>query len=265
MSRARRLLVIAVAWALPVAWVAAALLAGPSDGTSHLPSDGHDRCRPLGRDGHRRARLRRARPCATGDVIRSRRRPDHLRLAGRERPRASRAVGDVVRYEVRRPAADAGPRSCIARRAPHPLPARRRRSPTTSPTRGRSAAAAGRGRPDLLAPARRPRPPGPSSPPRVLVPMALTASPFGLGAIDLAGGRGAWPHAGGEILCALGIGTALVAAVTLTGMPEPVQRHPVGAGRGLPRPARRLRRLGRLVGRRWPARTSRTRPGSRHC
>ena len=64
----------------------------------------------------------------------------------------------------------------------------------------------------------------------VLVPMALTASPWGLGAIDLAGGRGAWPHAGGEILCALGIGTALVAAVTLTGMPEPVQRHPWALG-----------------------------------
>ena len=33
MSRARRLLVIAVAWALPFAWIAAALLSGPSDGT----------------------------------------------------------------------------------------------------------------------------------------------------------------------------------------------------------------------------------------
>ena len=34
MSRARRLLLVAVAWALPCAWFATALLAGPVDGAS---------------------------------------------------------------------------------------------------------------------------------------------------------------------------------------------------------------------------------------
>ena len=33
MSRARRLLVVAAAWAIPAVWIAGALLAGPSDGT----------------------------------------------------------------------------------------------------------------------------------------------------------------------------------------------------------------------------------------
>ena len=59
-----------------------------------------------------------------------------------------------------------------------------------------------------------------------LVPMAITAAPCGLGAIDLAGGRGIWPHAGGELWCALGMGTALVTAVTLTGVPDRVRRRP---------------------------------------
>ena len=33
MSRARRLLVVAAAWAIPAVWILGALLAGPSDGT----------------------------------------------------------------------------------------------------------------------------------------------------------------------------------------------------------------------------------------
>ncbi len=40
MSRAARLLVIVAAWAVPVAWVAIALLSGPSDGTTVSPTTG---------------------------------------------------------------------------------------------------------------------------------------------------------------------------------------------------------------------------------
>ena len=83
--------------------------------------------------------------------------------------------------------------------------------------------------------------------------MAITASPCGLGAIDLAGGRGIWPHAGGELWCALGMGTALVTAVTLTGIPDRVRRRPWAARCGLPRPPGRLRHLGGRDGRQRPA------------
>ena len=34
MSRARRLVVIAAAWAISIVWIAVALLSGPSDGTT---------------------------------------------------------------------------------------------------------------------------------------------------------------------------------------------------------------------------------------
>ena len=48
-----------------------------------------------------------------------------------------------------------------------------------------------------------------------LLPTALTSAPWGLGAVDVAGARGFWPHAVGEIACTLGVGLALLAACTL--------------------------------------------------
>jgi len=52
-----------------------------------------------------------------------------------------------------------------------------------------------------------------------LAPAALAASPWGLGAIDLAGSRGLWPHVVGQGVCATALGLALLSAVTL-GAPE---------------------------------------------
>jgi signal transduction histidine kinase len=48
-----------------------------------------------------------------------------------------------------------------------------------------------------------------------LLPAWLTASPLGPGVIDLAGSRGTWPALVGGLLCALGLGAAVVAAMTL--------------------------------------------------
>ena len=47
-----------------------------------------------------------------------------------------------------------------------------------------------------------------------VVPAGVTAYPFGLGAIDLAGSRGVWPLLGGEVFLAVGIGAMLLAALT---------------------------------------------------
>ena len=52
-----------------------------------------------------------------------------------------------------------------------------------------------------------------------LVPAVLTSSPFGLGAVDLAGGRGVWPHLVGELVAALGVTAAVAVAVALTAPP----------------------------------------------
>ena len=48
-----------------------------------------------------------------------------------------------------------------------------------------------------------------------LVPIGLASSPWGLGAIDLVGGRGYWPHIVSEVVFAVGLGLAALAAATL--------------------------------------------------
>ena len=93
MSRARRLLVIAVAWALPFAWVATALLAGPSRRHLDLVVHGHDRRRPVGRHGDRGPGLRRD-PAARRGRRAGRGRPHHRRVAGRRRAPVPR-VGET--------------------------------------------------------------------------------------------------------------------------------------------------------------------------
>ena len=48
-----------------------------------------------------------------------------------------------------------------------------------------------------------------------LVPTGLVSAQWGLGAVDLAGGRGYSPHVASEVLCAVGLGLALLAAAAL--------------------------------------------------
>jgi two-component system NarL family sensor kinase len=54
----------------------------------------------------------------------------------------------------------------------------------------------------------------------------LTAYPLGLGVIDLAGSRGVWPHVGGEVLYAVGLGFLLVAALTFPWTRPWLRRRP---------------------------------------
>ena len=73
-----------------------------------------------------------------------------------------------------------------------------------------------------------------------LVPTVLTSSPLGLGAVDLAGGRGVWPHLAGELVAAVGVVAAVAVAITLTAPPT----RPRWGWAALAAPADRLRRLG---------------------
>jgi two-component system, NarL family, sensor kinase len=59
-----------------------------------------------------------------------------------------------------------------------------------------------------------------------LVPVGLASSPWGLGAVDLAGGRGYWPHVVSEVAFALGLGLAVLAAATLRTPRGWLVRHP---------------------------------------
>ena len=47
-----------------------------------------------------------------------------------------------------------------------------------------------------------------------LLPAGIASARWGVGAIDLAGGRGLWPHLAAEALCTIGLGLAVLAAVT---------------------------------------------------
>jgi signal transduction histidine kinase len=58
-----------------------------------------------------------------------------------------------------------------------------------------------------------------------LVPIGLVSSVWGLGAVDLAGGRGYWPHVASEVLCVVGFGFAVLAAATLRAPRAWLARH----------------------------------------
>ena len=47
-----------------------------------------------------------------------------------------------------------------------------------------------------------------------LLPAGIASARWGVGAIDLAGGRGLWPHLAAEALCTVGLGLAVLSAVT---------------------------------------------------
>jgi signal transduction histidine kinase len=209
MSRTARLLVIAAAWALPVAWLVVALAAGPSDGTvvwrSPLTSADRWQDRLVVHETYGDTSLR------VGDEIT--RIGDHAvadLLSGAEEVEGS--VGDDVSYGVRRAAAglprDLDVTVTLSR---YPLAdALRENLPVVAAALlavlagsvafwARPFAAASQA---FL---------GATS----LFPAALVSGPWGLGAIDVAGSRGSWPHVVGEVACTLGVGLGLLSAVTL--------------------------------------------------
>jgi signal transduction histidine kinase len=209
MSRTGRLMVIGAAWAIPVAWLVLALGAGPSDGTVVWSS-------PITSDVRWGSRLTVLEtygesPFKIGDeieTINGHRVAEWLSGAVAD----DVSTGDEVAYRVRRP--EAGLSSTFTYNVVvhrYPLtPALRDQLPIvaaslllllagslafwwrpgSTSTRAFVAAAA-------------------------LLPFGLASVPFGLGAIDLAGSRGMWPHVVAEVVCTLGLGLALLAAVTL--------------------------------------------------
>ena len=217
MARTSRLLVLAVAWAVPVCWTVLALLAGPSDGTSLssrlLPTAGarwDDTVRVGAIYGETALRpgdeVQAVDGRALGDWA-----DDTGDLGG-----VRREVGDVVRYEVRRPGAGLDliqqvdvtlhryPLAAAVQAAPHvvllPVLLLALGSlvfwsrPSTAPAWAFLVAAA-------------------------LLPATLTSTPLGLGVVDLAGARGTWPAVVGEAMAALGL-VALMLAVALLTRPE---------------------------------------------
>ena len=217
MARTSRLLVLAVAWAVPICWTVLALLAGPSDGTSLssrlLPSASER----WGDTVHVRATYGETalRPGDEVQAVDGRALADWADGTG-DLDGVRREVGDVVRYEVRRPGAGLDliqqvdvtlhryPLAAAVRAAPHvvllPVLLLALGSlvfwsrPSTAPAWAFLVAAA-------------------------LLPATLTSTPLGLGVIDLAGARGTWPAAVGEAMAALGL-VALMLAVALLTRPE---------------------------------------------
>ena len=209
MLRSRRLAVIALAWTMPVVWVLAAVFAGPSDGTSISP--------PTAFAGEERwgesvtvVRAYGETPLRQGDLV--------LAIDGRsieqwvdrvQKP--ERATGDDVTYRVRRSAQGLDRILDVdVTLVRYPLGAALSQSIAVVALllgllvsgsflfwfRPREATC----RAALVLGA--------------TVPAGLTAYPLGLGAIDLAGSRGVWPHLGGEILLTVGIGALLLASLT---------------------------------------------------
>ena len=206
MSRTSRLLVIAAAWMVPAVWVVAALLVGPSDGTSVTSS-----LAPTGPRWGESVLVARTfgeTPLLPGDEV--------LTVEGRtlddwvgsgEFPR--REAGDVVRYEVRRP----GPgldriQQVDVTLARFDVVGALRAEPHVLVLSGLlllvgsavfwARPRAWSARAYLAATA--------------LLPAVATSAPFGANAIDLAGAPGTWTQVLGEALAALGL-VALVLSV----------------------------------------------------
>ena len=207
---------LAVAWAVPVCWTVLALLAGPSDGTSLssrlVPTTGtgwDETVRVRATYGETALRPGDEVQAVDGRALEDW--ADDADLAG-----VRREVGDVVRYEVRRPGVGLDliqqvdvtlhryPLAAAVRAAPHVvlLPALLLvlgslvfwSRPSAAPARAFLVAVA-------------------------LLPAALTSTPLGLGVIDLAGARGTWPVVVGEAMAALGL-TALMLSVALLTRPS---------------------------------------------
>jgi signal transduction histidine kinase len=216
MSRTGRLLVLAAAWVVPVAWLLLALSAGPSDGT-RLASPVLPSAASRWGESVTVARTFGASPLLEGDEVQAidGRTIEQWAAGGAA---TARRVGDVVRYEVRR----SGARIDRIQQVDVTLV----RYPVTAALRAEwpsvvaalavllagSAAfwarpSSGATRAFLVA--------------AVLLPAVLSSTPFGTGAIDLAGSRGVWPKALGEALAALGIVALVVAVALLVRTPGP--------------------------------------------
>jgi two-component system NarL family sensor kinase len=221
MSPVRRLLIVAVAWVVPAAWVALALMAGPSDGSviSETALTGSERWGSFATVQH-----------AYGDTLLQD--GDQVqRIDGRtfgdwvaSGATIGRDVGDVVAYDVRRVSEEGNPldqsfevtliRYPILDAAGHNLSTLVvallvlvAGSVVWWMCAGTVTAAA------FLAGC-------------AVLPVGLTSAPCGLGAIDLAGGRGVWPHLVGEAAFAVGLGLLLLAALTFRTPPGWLRARP---------------------------------------
>ena len=215
---------VVAAWVLPVAWVTGALLAGPSDGTvistSALDSTGRwgstvTIVDVVGED-----------PLQPGDVVQS---VDGRPFAewAADDASAERQVGESVNYEIVRPAPDLDRNLDVQVTLV--------RYPIVDAVGQNAATVLGFGMVLLAASIVFWRRPGGTAQraflaTAALLPGWLTASSLGPGVIDLAGSRGTWPALVGGLLCALGLGAAVVAATTLT----PAGQVPSRARRLLP-------------------------------
>ncbi len=86
-----------------------------------------------------------------------------------------------------------------------------------------------------------------------LLPAGIASARWGVGAIDLAGGRGLWPHLAAEALCTIGLGLAVLAAVTWRTPRGWLSRRPWLAPLARDPALHRVRRLG---GRHGPRRST---------
>ena len=213
---------IAAAWVIPFAWIAVALLSGPSDGTSISDSTAmldEDRWG----ESITVVRVYGSTPLEEGDVISA---IDGQTIDDWVTSDAapSRAVGETVTYQIQRAQTSALPLE-IAIDVPltrYPVAdAVSRNLFTLAMTalllvaasfvfwhRSRTAVAWA-----FLAAA-------------ALAPAVLTSWPLGLGAIDLAGSRGIWPLAVGEAVFAVGLGALLLATLAFVTPEGWLRRHP---------------------------------------
>ena len=209
MSRTVRLLVVTVAWTVPVVWLGVALLSAPSDGTSLSSSLG-----PAGArwgDSVRVARTYGDTPLLPGDevqLVEERTLADWVGSGDR----AGREIGDVVRYEVRRSRSGLDLIQQVdvtlerydvvaaVRASPQVLvPAALLLLVGSGVFWVRSGATSARA---FLAATS-------------LLPAALASAPFGTGVIDLAGGSGVWTQVVAEVLAAVALVALIVSIAAL--------------------------------------------------
>lgn len=211
---------VTAAWAMPVAWIAVALLSGPSDGTA-VSSSSIDEGQRWG-SGVRVLRAYGDTPLIEGDTV--------LRIDGHtvedwlsDGGSGSWSDGDAPLYEIRRPAAEIDHEIDIeVPLTRYPIGDAVLANLSTVSLAPlllgfasfafwhRPGSAASR---SFLAGA-------------ALMSGGLTSWPLGLGAIDLAGARGVWPQLVGEAAFALGLGALLLSAVALGTPPGWLRRRP---------------------------------------
>ena len=219
MSRMSRLLVVVAAWAIPVVWVLAVLAARPSDGSVVWSS-------PVGGQRWGGSVVVRETygdtPLLPGDRISA---IDGVPVGElvRHGTDAARSIGDEVTYSLRR-VEEGFPREYdrTATLAAFPLG---RAVLEDAPVVVAALLLLVAGSATFLL-----RPAGAAAQAFLastsLVPAGLVSSVWGLGAVDLTGGRGYLLHLASEVLCAFGLGFAVLAAATLRSPRGWLVRHP---------------------------------------